>query len=65
MPLRDARRNAYFAPRTANPALRSSRMLARRDLILARFHGVDVYIPPVDEPDTILAIPPIVVPINS
>jgi monofunctional biosynthetic peptidoglycan transglycosylase len=50
-------------PRTANPALRSGRMLARRDLILARYHGVDVYIPPIDEPDTILAIPPIVVPI--
>lgn len=33
-------------PLTSNPAYRSSRMLHRRDLILARFHGVDVYVPP-------------------
>lgn len=36
-------------PRSSNPRLRPSRMIARRNLILARFHGVDVYIPPVDE----------------
>jgi monofunctional biosynthetic peptidoglycan transglycosylase len=33
-------------PLSSNPANRSGRMLHRRDLILARFHGVDVYVPP-------------------
>ena len=36
-------------PRSSNPRLRPARMIARRNLILARFHGVNVYIPPVDE----------------
>src|SRR5205814_1641733 len=33
-------------PRTSNPTFRPERTLARRGLILARYHGVDVYIPP-------------------
>ena len=32
-------------PRSSNPAYQPGRMLARRDLILARFHGADVVIP--------------------
>jgi len=36
-------------PLSSNPAYRSSRMLHRRDLILARYHGVDVYLPPEEE----------------
>ena len=45
-------------PLSSNPVLRPARMLARRDLILARYHGADVYIPPVDE----IEIPPPVIP---
>src|SRR5205823_14472692 len=33
-------------PRTSNPTHRPQRMLTRRNLILARYRGVDVYIPP-------------------
>jgi len=33
-------------PLSSNPSYRSGRMLHRRDLILARYHGVDVYVPP-------------------
>ncbi len=36
-------------PRSSNPGYRSARMLHRRDLILARYHGMDVYIPPEEE----------------
>jgi monofunctional biosynthetic peptidoglycan transglycosylase len=36
-------------PLSSNPSYRSARMLHRRDLILARYHGVDVYIPPEEE----------------
>src|SRR5690348_16571203 len=43
-------------PRSSNPTFRPDRMLARRSLILARYHGVDVYIPPEEETDT-LAVP--------
>jgi len=45
-------------PLSSNPVLRPARMLARRDLILARYRGADVYIPPVDE----IEIPPPVIP---
>ena len=41
-------------------------MLARQDLILARYHGVSVSIPPLPEDpglDSLPAIPPITVPI--
>src|SRR6058998_333933 len=48
-------------PRTSNPMYRPDRMLARRDLILARYHGVEVYIPPAEETDT-LQLPAITVP---
>jgi len=50
-------------PLTSNPAFAPARMLARRDLILARYHGVPVYIPPEEEPDSLFAIPPITPPI--
>jgi monofunctional biosynthetic peptidoglycan transglycosylase len=51
-------------PLSSNPVLRPARMLARRDLILARYHGADVYIPPDEEIDIALpTIPPIEVPL--
>jgi monofunctional biosynthetic peptidoglycan transglycosylase len=40
-------------PLSSNPSYRSARMLHRRDLILARYHGVDVYIPPEEELDSV------------
>jgi membrane carboxypeptidase/penicillin-binding protein PbpC len=46
-------------PRTSNPAFRPERMVARRNLILARYHGVAVYIPPQAEGDTLGPIPAI------
>lgn len=48
-------------PRTSNPTFRPERTLERRNLILARYHGVEVYIPPEEETDTI-AVPPVVLP---
>jgi monofunctional biosynthetic peptidoglycan transglycosylase len=53
-------------PLSSNPSYRSTRMLDRRDLILARYHGVDVYIPPVEEFDSVPVpqfLPPIVPPV--
>ena len=51
-------------PLSSNPVLRPARMLARRELILARYHGADVYIPPVEEVEIPLpVIPPIDVPL--
>jgi len=56
-------------PRTSNPTYLPARMLARRDLILARYGGVDVSIPPapdeveLDSLPLIAPIPPIVVPV--
>jgi monofunctional biosynthetic peptidoglycan transglycosylase len=53
-------------PRTSNPTFRPARMLARRDLILARYRGVNVSIPPLPEDvglDMLPTIPPITVPI--
>ena len=57
-------------PRTSNPTFRPERTLARRGLILARYHGVNVYIPPEEEADTIpvptVVLPPVdSVPIDS
>src|SRR6266566_4649623 len=49
-------------PRTSNPTFRPERTLERRNLILARYRGVDVYIPPEEEGDTALAVPPVIVP---
>ena len=51
-------------PRSSNPAYRPERMLLRRDLILARYRGVNVRIPPAEDlpPDSLrdsLAIPPL------
>jgi monofunctional biosynthetic peptidoglycan transglycosylase len=40
-------------PRTSNPTFRPDRVLARRNLILARYRGVDVYIPPEEEIDSL------------
>src|SRR5438094_1553325 len=48
-------------PRTSTPTLHPERMVARRDLILARYYGVDVYIPPAEETDS-LAVPAIPLP---
>ena len=45
-------------PRTSNPAFRPARMLARRDLILARYYGGKTAVPPAEE-DSIPVIPPI------
>lgn len=52
-------------PRSSNPAHRPERMLARRDLILARFRGRNVVIPPAEDLDLdslldSLVIPPVV-----
>lgn len=44
-------------PLTSNPTFRPDRMLARRDLILARYHGVEVSIPSEEE-STAPATPP-------
>jgi len=49
-------------PRTSNPTFRTDRMLERRNLILARYHGVDVYIPPAVEEIDSLVVPEVVVP---
>src|SRR6266700_878086 len=48
-------------PLTSTPTFRPDRTLVRRDLILARYHGVDVYIPPEEE-DTVLLVPPVMAP---
>ena len=48
-------------PRTSNPTFRPDRTLARRNLILARYRGVDVYIPPEEETDTI-PVPTVLLP---
>ncbi|OLE50344.1 MAG: hypothetical protein AUG01_01485 [Candidatus Rokubacteria bacterium 13_1_20CM_2_69_58] len=49
-------------PRTSNPTFRTDRMLERRNLILARYHGVDVYIPPAAEEIDSLVVPEVLVP---
>ena len=50
-------------PRTSNPAYRPGRMLARRDLILARYYGGRVAVPRAVEDSTIPDIPPITAPL--
>src|SRR5438094_6750574 len=72
--LTDAQAAALVAtlpqPRTSNPAFRPARMLARRDLILARYYGGTTPVPPALE-DSIPEIAPIeppvlpVIPIDS
>jgi len=53
-------------PRTSNPTYRPARMAARRDLILALYHGADVVIPPSEWLDTLPDLefvpPPVVIP---
>src|SRR6184192_4286211 len=50
-------------PRTSNPTFRPERTLERRNLILARYRGVDVYIPPEEETDSLpIPLPAPVVP---
>jgi len=49
-------------PRTSNPMFRPARMLARRDLILARYYGGKTPVPPALE-DSIPEIPPIEPPV--
>jgi monofunctional biosynthetic peptidoglycan transglycosylase len=57
-------------PRTSNPTFRPARMLARRDLILARYYGGRTPVPPINE-DSIPEIPEIeppripVIPVDS
>jgi monofunctional biosynthetic peptidoglycan transglycosylase len=47
-------------PRASNPRLQPERTLTRRDLILARYYGVDVYIPPEEETDSLpIALSPL------
>jgi len=48
-------------PRSSNPIFRPDRMLTRRSLILARYHGVDVNIPPEEETDTV-PVPTVLLP---
>jgi monofunctional biosynthetic peptidoglycan transglycosylase len=45
-------------PRTSNPTFRPARMLARRDLILARYRGGRTPVPRVEE-DSIPPVPPL------
>ena len=58
-------------PLSSNPAFRSDRMLRRRDLILARYHGADVYVPPgalLEVLDTVtlpVIVPPFVLPVDT
>ena len=57
-------------PRTSNPTYRPARMLARRDLILARYYGGKAAVPPIQEdsiPDVPEIEPPIlpVIPLDS
>jgi monofunctional biosynthetic peptidoglycan transglycosylase len=51
-------------PRTSNPAFRPARMLARRDLILARYYGGKTPVPPLEEDSIpVPAIEPPVLPV--
>ena len=51
-------------PTSSNPAHRPDVMLVRRDLILARFHGADVYVPPtMEEPDSAMNGAPVIEPV--
>jgi len=57
-------------PRTSNPAYRPERMLARRNLILARYYGGKTPVPHIEEdsiPDVPVIEPPVlpVIPVDS
>lgn len=54
-------------PRSSNPTYRPARMRARQNLILARYHGADVTIPPEEDVDLdslpgVVPITPLVIP---
>jgi monofunctional glycosyltransferase len=51
-------------PSSSTPVFRPERMLARQQLILARYYGADVAIPPAPEVDTLTIpeLPPVEVP---
>jgi monofunctional biosynthetic peptidoglycan transglycosylase len=50
-------------PRASNPRFRPERTLTRSELILARYHGVDVYVPSeVEEADSIANVVPVIEP---
>jgi monofunctional biosynthetic peptidoglycan transglycosylase len=49
-------------PRASNPTYRPARMLARRDLILARYYGGKIPVPPIEE-DSIPDVPEIEPPV--
>jgi monofunctional biosynthetic peptidoglycan transglycosylase len=50
-------------PTRSNPAHRPGAMLVRRDLILARYHGADVTVPPAaEEPDSAMNEVPMIEP---
>ncbi len=50
-------------PLTSNPKFRPEHMAARRNLILARYHGADVEVPPEEEGDSVpvpvITLPPV------
>jgi monofunctional biosynthetic peptidoglycan transglycosylase len=50
-------------PRTSNPTFRPERTLARRDLILARYRGVEVSIPAEEETDSLPLLQPEIPPL--
>ncbi len=54
-------------PLSSNPAYRADRMLHRRDLILARYNGVNVFLPPdeglLDSLPAAALVPPVVPPV--
>jgi monofunctional glycosyltransferase len=52
-------------PRTSNPTFLPERTLARRDLILARYRGVPVTIPPEEETDSLPLPAAILPPVDS
>ncbi len=49
-------------PRTSNPAYRPRRMLARQELILARYYGGDIEVP-LESPGDSLELPPLAPPL--
>jgi len=50
-------------PRSSNPVFQPSRMAARRELILARYYGADVIVPPGLEEDDTLTLTPLQAPL--
>lgn len=58
-------------PRSSNPTYRPARMRARQNLILARYHGADVTIPPEEDvdldslPGVVPITPPVIPPVSD